>query len=174
MSLVRLTLIIFGTAAYLGLAIFGWGGPVAFFVHPALVALAIVLFALAVAALVADDNLSPGRRENRANRWVIVAFGLIGLFEAYLPARTDRNEFRIRGGDAVRWLGVVLFAAGGALRIWPVLSSAPDSAGWWPSNPGTLWQRAAPIASFATPAIWGCSSTLWDGAWRSDRRSAWC
>jgi hypothetical protein len=56
MSLVRLTLIIFGTAAYPGLAIFGSGGPVAFFAHPALVALAIVLFALAVAALVADGN----------------------------------------------------------------------------------------------------------------------
>jgi uncharacterized protein YhhL (DUF1145 family) len=68
------------------------GEPVAFFAHSALVALAIVLLAHAVAALVADGNLSPGRREDRANRWVIVAFGLIELFEAYLPAWTDRNE----------------------------------------------------------------------------------
>jgi protein-S-isoprenylcysteine O-methyltransferase Ste14 len=59
-------------------------------------------------------------REGHANRWVIVAFGLIGLLDAYLPAYTDRKEFWTLDGDAIRWLGVVLFAAGGALRIWPV------------------------------------------------------
>jgi protein-S-isoprenylcysteine O-methyltransferase Ste14 len=51
---------------------------------------------------------------------VIVAFGLIGLLDAYLPAYTDRKEFWTLDGEAIRWLGVVLFAAGGALRIWPV------------------------------------------------------
>ena len=69
-------------------------------------------------------------REDRANRWVIAAFGLIGLLAAYLPAYTDRNEFWTFDGDAIRWLGVVLFAAGGALRIWPVLvlgKKAPGS-----------------------------------------------
>jgi hypothetical protein len=55
-------------------------------------------------------------REDRANRWVIAAFGLIGLLDAYLPAYTDRKEFWTLDGDAIRWLGVVLFAAGGALR----------------------------------------------------------
>ena len=49
------------------------------------------------------------------------AFGVIGLLDAYLPAYTDRKEFWTLDGDAIRWLGVVLFAAGGALRIWPVL-----------------------------------------------------
>ena len=62
-------------------------------------------------------NLSRGVREDRANRWVIVAFGLIGVLAAYLPAYTDRNGFWTLDGDAIRWLGVVLFAAGGALRI---------------------------------------------------------
>jgi hypothetical protein len=31
-------------------------------------------------------------------------------------------------GDTIRWLGVVLFAAGGALRIWPVFVLANDLA----------------------------------------------
>jgi protein-S-isoprenylcysteine O-methyltransferase Ste14 len=39
---------------------------------------------------------------------------------AYFPAYTDRIEFWIIDGDTVRWLGVALFGAGGALRIWPV------------------------------------------------------
>ena len=71
-------------------------------------------------ALFSGGNLSPGEREDRANHWVIVAFALIGLLAAHLPAYTDRNGFCTLDGDAIRWLGVVLFAAGGALRIWPV------------------------------------------------------
>ena len=65
-------------------------------------------------------NLSPGIREDRSNRWVIGAFALIGLLAGYLPAYTDRIGFWTLDGDAIRWLGVVLFAVGGALRIWPV------------------------------------------------------
>jgi protein-S-isoprenylcysteine O-methyltransferase Ste14 len=108
------------TLAYLGLAILGWGGFAAFFSHPALIALAITLLALSGVAVFSGGNLSPGVREDRGNRWVIAAFGFIGLLNAYLPAYTDRKEFWALDGDAIRWLGVVLFAAGGALRIWPV------------------------------------------------------
>jgi protein-S-isoprenylcysteine O-methyltransferase Ste14 len=120
MPMVRLTLVIVGTAAYLGLAILGWGGPGAFFSHPALVALAVVTFVLAGASAFTGGNLSPGVREDRGNRWVLIAFGLIGLLDGYLPAYTDRKEFWTIDGDTIRWFGVVLFAAGGVLRIWPV------------------------------------------------------
>ena len=108
------------TAVYLGLAIIGWGGFAAFFSQPALTALAVTLFLLTGAALFSEGNLSPGEREDRANRWVIWAFSAIGLLEAYLPAYTDRRDIWTIDGEAVRWLGVVLFATGGVLRIWPV------------------------------------------------------
>src|SRR5690348_15909028 len=117
----RLMLItVTATLAYLGLAILGWGGFAAFFSHPPLIALAIISFVLSGIAIFSGGNLSPGVREDRANRWVIAAFGLIGVLDAYLPAYTDRREFWILDGEAIRWLGVVLCAAGGALRIWPV------------------------------------------------------
>jgi protein-S-isoprenylcysteine O-methyltransferase Ste14 len=117
----RLILItIITTLAYLGLAILGSGGFAAFFSRSALIALAITVLVLSGVAVFSGGNLSPGVREDRGNRWVIAAFGLIGLLDAYLPAYTDRKEFWILDGDAIRWLGVVLFAAGGALRIWPV------------------------------------------------------
>lgn len=109
-----------GTLLYLGLAILGWGGFAAFFADPARIALTIVLFALVGAALFSQGNLSAGEREDRSNRWVIWAFAVIGLLAAYLPAYTERHEFWTFGGDAMRWLGVILFAAGGALRLWPV------------------------------------------------------
>ena len=120
MSTIRPTLVLTGTAAYVGLAVLGWGGFAAFFSHPALVALTVAIFILAVVALFAGGNLSPGVREDRGNRWVIGAFALVGLADAYLPALADRQEFWIIDGDALRWLGVALFVVGGALRIWPV------------------------------------------------------
>lgn len=64
--------------------------------------------------------MSPGEREDRSNRWVIAAFTLIGLVAAYVPALTDRMDFWTIDGDAIRWVGVILFTAGGALRIWPI------------------------------------------------------
>src|SRR5262249_2290104 len=105
---------------FFGLAVLGWGGVGAFFSHQALVALAILGFMLFGVAMVSRGNLSSGEREDRANRWVLIAFTLIGLLAAYLPAYTDRRGFWIVDGDSIRWLGVGLFAAGGALRIWPV------------------------------------------------------
>ncbi len=47
-------------------------------------------------------------------------FGVIGLLDAFLPASSDRREVWTFGGATVRWSGVVLFAVGGALRLWPV------------------------------------------------------
>src|ERR671922_194280 len=104
MTLVRWTLVTVGTAASLGLAILGWGGWTAFFSHPARVALAVALAVMAGASLFADGNLSPGLREDRGNRWVIVALALIGLLDAYLPAYADRKAFWTIDGDPLRWL----------------------------------------------------------------------
>ena len=87
----RLALItVAATPAYLGLAILGWGGFAACFSHSALIALTILLFALSGVAIFSDGNLSRGVREDRANRWVIIAFGLIGLL-----ARIRHESWRV-------------------------------------------------------------------------------
>src|SRR5467141_5336353 len=122
--------------AYLGLAILGWGWFAGFFSHPALIALASTLFVLTGVALFSGGNLSPGEREDRANRWVIAAFGLIGVLAAYLPAYTDRKGFWVLDGDGVRWLGVVIFAAGGVLRLWPVFVLGHRFSGLVAIQPG--------------------------------------
>ena len=108
------------TLVYLAIAVLGWGGLAAFFAHPARIAVAIVTVVLAGAALFTEGNLSPGEREDRGNRWVLAVFAIIGLASAYVPAYTDRHDIWTIGGDGVRWLGVFLFAASGALRLWPV------------------------------------------------------
>src|SRR5689334_17300152 len=105
MSTHRLALIFLGSLAYLGLAILGWRGFTAFFSYPALTALTITFFVLSGVALFSSGNLSPGVREDRGNRWVLAAFGVIGLLAAYLPAYTDREGLWTLDGDTIRWLG---------------------------------------------------------------------
>jgi protein-S-isoprenylcysteine O-methyltransferase Ste14 len=124
------------TLAYLGLAVWGFGGLAAFFSHPPLVAIAITFFALGAAALFTSGNLSRGEREDRGNRWVLLAFGLIGLMQAYLPAYTDRKDVWTFDGETIRWMGAILFAAGGALRIWPVFVLGKRFSGLVAIQPG--------------------------------------
>jgi len=166
---IRLTLIVLGTAAYLGLAVLGWGGFAAFFSHPALIALSIALFALSGAALFAGGNLSPGEREDRGNRWVLAAFAVIGLLDAYLPAYTDRKEFWTIDGDTIRWLGVVLFAAGGALRIWPVFVLGHRFSGLVAIQPGHTLVTSGIYGVIRHPSYLGLlvNSLGWGLAFRS-------
>ena len=115
----RFALVVLSTGTFLGLAILGWAG-VPFFSNPPRIALVILTFAMAIVAMFANGNLSSGVREDSDNRWVIAAFTAIGLLAGYLPAYTDRIGFWTFDANAVRWLGVAIFAAGGALRLWPV------------------------------------------------------
>jgi protein-S-isoprenylcysteine O-methyltransferase Ste14 len=91
---------------------------------------------LSGSALFSGGNLSPEIREDRSNRWVLGAFALLGLVAGYLPAYTDRIGFWTVEGDSIRWLGVVLFAAGGALRIWPVFVLGHRFSGLVAIQPG--------------------------------------
>ena len=77
--LLRCVLVVLGTASYLGLAVAGMGGFTAFFSHPPLIALTVLLFGFAIVALFAGGNLSPGVREDRGNRWVLWVFSVLGL-----------------------------------------------------------------------------------------------
>lgn len=103
-----------------GLAIAGWGGWTPFFAHRAMEALAWVTAGLAVTAVRTQGNMGPGEQEDRGNRWVLGAFTVIAILMAYFSAYTDRIGFWTVDGDTMRWVGVVVCAAGGVLRIAPV------------------------------------------------------
>ena len=165
----RVALIVVGAAVYLRLAVLGWGGFAAFFSHPALIALAIVLFAMCGAALFADGNLSPGVREDRGNRWVIIAFALVGAALAYLPAYTDQKGLWTLDGDTVRWRGVVLFAVGGALRIWPVFVLGSRFSGLVAIQPGHALVTSGVYSAVRHPSYLGLlvSSLGWALAFRA-------
>jgi protein-S-isoprenylcysteine O-methyltransferase Ste14 len=126
---------ILSVAAYLGLAIAGAGAQ-RFFSYPPLVVAAAVTIVLGLAALFSEGHVGSGVREDRSNRWVIAALTALGLIDAYLPAYTDRIDFLTFGGDAVRWLGVLLYTAGGLLRIAPVFVLGRRFSGLVAIQPG--------------------------------------
>jgi protein-S-isoprenylcysteine O-methyltransferase Ste14 len=132
----RLLLVLIGSTAYLGLAVLGWNGLSAFLADSARVALTVVLLVMTVVALFAGGNVSPGMREDRGNRWVVAAFSVLGLLDGYLPSYTDRIDFWIIDGEPLRWVGVVVLAVGGALRIWPVFVLGNRFSGLVAIQPG--------------------------------------
>jgi protein-S-isoprenylcysteine O-methyltransferase Ste14 len=121
MSKLRLAaLTIVSLAAFLGLAIVGAGGPTRFFSHLPLIAVTAVTIALGFAALFTEGHLGSGVKEDRSNRWVIAALGVLSFIDAWLPAYTDRIDFLTFGGEGVRWVGFFLYSVGGVLRLAPV------------------------------------------------------
>ncbi|HMN70754.1 MAG TPA: isoprenylcysteine carboxylmethyltransferase family protein [Rhodoblastus sp.] len=124
------------TLAYLGLAVWAEGGPAAWFGKPPLVALFAYTLVLAAAALFTEGNVSPGEKEDRGNRWVLAAFGVLGFAGAFVPALDDRYGWLTFGGDGLRWLGVALFVGGGALRMAPVFILGKRFSGLVAIQPG--------------------------------------
>jgi len=135
-AIVRAILMILGAAAYLAVVVIIRGGIAPFFSYPPLTALAIATMAMAVAAVFAGGNVSPGVREDRSNRWVLGAFGMISLLITFLSAWTDRRGVWTFDGDLVRWIGVVLYGVGGTLRIWPVFVLGRRFSGLVAIQPG--------------------------------------
>ncbi len=134
---IKMAIFTLGTVAFqFGLAVLGWGGFAAFFSHPPLVALAIVTVVLTLVAFFSAGNLSSGEQEDRGNRWVLAAFGVLTILIAFLPAYTDRKDFFILDGNTIRWLGVVLLGGGGALRLWPVFVLGRRFSGLVAIQPG--------------------------------------
>jgi protein-S-isoprenylcysteine O-methyltransferase Ste14 len=132
----RLALVVFGSVFYFGLAIVGWNGFAAFFSHAPLIGLTAAFAIIVIASCFAGGNINSGVREDRGNRWVLAAFGILGLLNGWLPAYTDRNEIWTLDGDTLRWIGVAVLLLGGALRLWPVYVLGDRFSGLVAIQPG--------------------------------------
>jgi protein-S-isoprenylcysteine O-methyltransferase Ste14 len=141
----------------------------AFLAHPARRALALIALALTAAAMFSEGNLSVGVREDRADRWVLVAFAIIGVLLSWLPALTDRLDFWTIDGDPVRWAGVAVFAAGGVLRLWPVFVLGHRFSGLVAIQPGHRLVTTGLYARIRHPSYLGLlvASLGWALAFRS-------
>ncbi len=75
------------------IAILLLGGWKAFVSHPSLIALIVVTLAMLCVAPFSNVNLNSGEKEDRANRWVFIAFSVIALASAVVPPYADRIGF---------------------------------------------------------------------------------
>ncbi len=137
------------------LAVLGWGGWRPFFAHPALIALAVATVGMMIVAPFSSGNVSSGEKEDRANRWVLSAFGVIALVNAYVPAYTDRTGIWILDGDTIRWVGILLYAAGGALRLWPVFVLGNRFSGLVAIQPGHTLETHGIYGHIRNPSYLG-------------------
>ena len=102
----------------LGPALLTSGGWAKFARHPARRALAGVAAVAAGAAAANGVNAASGTREVRRQRISIPLIGVSILAGRILAPRADRGP-RTTSGDALRWLGVGVYALGVGLFEWP-------------------------------------------------------
>jgi len=107
-------------AVQFAVAIVLLGGWKAFASHPSLITLIVVTLAMMFVAPFSNANLSSGEKEDRANRWVFIAFSVIAFASAIVPPYTDRIGLWTIDGETTRWIGVLVYVVGGALRLYPV------------------------------------------------------
>jgi len=94
--------LIAGTVQF-GVAMILLGGWRAFFSHPSLTALTVVTLGMMFVAPFSNANLSSSEVEDRANRWVFIAFSLIALASAIVapiqiaPACRPSTEKHLAG-----------------------------------------------------------------------------
>ena len=86
-----------------------------------------------------------------------------------MPAYTERRGWWLLDGETVRWLGVFLYVAGGALRIWPVFVLGRRFSGLVAIQPGHELVTDGPYRFIRHPSYLGAIILMvgWALAFRS-------
>ena len=108
------------SAVFLVLVVLAWGSWRAFFASTPRTGVIVIGGLATVAALFTDASISPGKREDVANRWVLAPLMLGTVAATVLPPYLERIDLWTFDGDAARYAGLVLVALGTILRMWPV------------------------------------------------------
>jgi protein-S-isoprenylcysteine O-methyltransferase Ste14 len=117
----RLALLLGVALLWLGAAAWAWGSWAGFLAHPARCGAVVVGVALSTLSAFAPFTLGIGKRSDLSDAWVFLPGILLVLPALFLlPPWCDARDRWVIDGDAVRWLGLALFTAGGLLRLWPV------------------------------------------------------
>lgn len=107
---------------FLLLMVMGWGSWDGFFAHP--VRVGVVAIHLLMMPVMTFCSAGRSRGVKHAPDWrpffPLLMFHT--LFTAWvMPYMDARDLWVIPGGDALRWSGLVLLAAGASLRVWPMI-----------------------------------------------------
>ena len=107
-----------GTLPFLALVIWGWGNWTTFFAHPARVGLIILTLTGAIAfGFSGSSSVGIGQREDPSSRWIFIPLIIIAVAFAWLPPHLDRLNRWTIDGNTVRYLGLIITAIGGFVRV---------------------------------------------------------
>jgi protein-S-isoprenylcysteine O-methyltransferase Ste14 len=102
----------------LALVILGWGDLRSFFSHPARIGVVILVLAGTIAySMTGSSSWGTGRREDPSSRWIFVPLIVLVIVFAWLPPRLDRLDTWTIDGDTCRYLGLIMTALGGYIRL---------------------------------------------------------
>ena len=102
----------------LALVVWGWGDFRSFFSHPARAGIMILALAGAIAySASGSSSCATGRREDPSSRWIFVPLIVLVIAFAWLPPHLDRLGVWSIDGDACRYLGLIVTAIGGYIRL---------------------------------------------------------
>src|SRR5207302_10661016 len=100
------------------LAIWGLGDWISFFAHSAGIGLVVLSLAGALAsAFSGSSGFGIGRRKDPSNRWIFIPLIIIAIAFAWLPPHLDRLDRSSIDGDTIRYLGLIINAIGGFVRL---------------------------------------------------------
>ena len=142
-------------AVFLGLAVTVSGGMSALLANGPFLFVIAASVAMVAAALFTRASLGSGVREDRANRWVVVALGGLGLAIAVLPPFCQRVGWLVVDGVSLRWFGAGLYAFGGALRLAPVFALGERFSGLVAIQPGHKLLTTGLYATIRHPSYLG-------------------
>jgi protein-S-isoprenylcysteine O-methyltransferase Ste14 len=104
-------------ASYVAFSI-GQGDWIAFFKSPARVGAIVISLALCALVYFCDfGGMNPGKREDRANRWIFGPILVLSIGLAVVPAYLDGRDLWVSGDPVTPYIGLALLTVGGALRL---------------------------------------------------------
>ncbi len=107
-----------GTLPFLALGIWGWGDWTTFFSNPARTGVIILALAGAIAfGFSGSSSFGIGQREDVSSRWIFIPLIIMAVAFAWLPPHLDRLNRWTIDGDTVRYLGLIITAIGGFVRV---------------------------------------------------------
>jgi protein-S-isoprenylcysteine O-methyltransferase Ste14 len=107
-----------GTLPFLALVVWGWGDWETFFSSPARTGVILLALAGAIAyAFSGSSGLGIGQREDPSSRWIFGPLIIIAIAFAWLPPHLDRLNRWTIDGDSIRYIGLIITAIGGFVRV---------------------------------------------------------
>jgi protein-S-isoprenylcysteine O-methyltransferase Ste14 len=107
---------------FLLLMVMGWGSWSGFFAHPVRVGVVAIHLVMLPVMTICTAGRSPGVKHAADWKPFFPLLVFHSLFTAWvLPYMDARDLWVLPGGDALRWTGLALLAAGATLRLWPMV-----------------------------------------------------